>query len=48
MITCKFEDAGGAKLRHVTVNAVVIKDNRVLLGKRYFWNSNILSQSLGF
>jgi len=34
MINCKFEDGGDALLRHVTVNAVVVKDSRVLLGKR--------------
>lgn len=34
MISCTFEDKGTAKLRHVTVNALVIKDGKVLLGKR--------------
>ena len=39
MITCKFEDGGEAKLRHITVNAVVVKDNQVLLGKRGTYNN---------
>jgi ADP-ribose pyrophosphatase YjhB (NUDIX family) len=34
MITCEFEDGGKGKLRHVTVNALVIKDDKILLGKR--------------
>lgn len=34
MITCTFEDGGSAKLRHITTNALVIKDNKILLGKR--------------
>jgi ADP-ribose pyrophosphatase YjhB (NUDIX family) len=34
MIICEFEDGGKGKLRHVTVNAIVIKDNKILLGKR--------------
>ncbi len=34
MITCTFEDGGSAGLRHVTVNAIIIKDNKILLGKR--------------
>lgn len=34
MITCEFEDGGKGKLRHVTVNAIVIKDGKILLGKR--------------
>ncbi len=34
MITCQFENGNGAHLRHVTVNAIVVKDNKILLGKR--------------
>lgn len=34
MITCYFENDNKASLRHVTVNAIVVKDNQVLLGKR--------------
>ena len=38
MITCTFEDDVIAKLRPVTVNAIVIKDNKILLGKRGTYN----------
>lgn len=34
MITCIFENNNKASLRHVTVNAIVVKDNQVLLGKK--------------
>jgi 8-oxo-dGTP diphosphatase len=34
MIICRFEDGGEAKLRHVTANAIVIKEGKILLGKR--------------
>ena len=34
MITCAFEDGAKASLRHVTVNAIVVKNDEVLLGKR--------------
>jgi len=34
VITCKFEDGGEAKLRHVVVDALVLKDNKILLIKR--------------
>ncbi len=34
MISCKFENGDEASLRHVTVNAIVIKDKKILLGKR--------------
>lgn len=34
MITCKFEDGYEARLRHVCINAIVVKNNQVLLGKR--------------
>ena len=39
MLTCTFEDGGSASLRHVTVNAIVLKDNKVLLGKRGTYNN---------
>lgn len=38
MITCTFEDNGIGKLRHVTINALVVKDGKVLLGKRGTYN----------
>ncbi|MBI4973568.1 NUDIX domain-containing protein [Candidatus Roizmanbacteria bacterium] len=34
MITCFFEDGGKSPLRHVTISVIVIKDGKVLLGKR--------------
>ena len=34
MITCTFEDGGKGKLRHVTVDGLVIKDDKILLVKR--------------
>lgn len=34
MITCYFENNNKAFLRHVTVNAIVTKNNQVLVGKR--------------
>jgi ADP-ribose pyrophosphatase YjhB (NUDIX family) len=34
MISCQFENGSKANLRHVTVNAIIIKDGKVLLGKR--------------
>lgn len=34
MITCYFEDNNKTSLRHVTINAIVVKNNQVLLGKR--------------
>lgn len=34
MLTCFFENNNKASLRHVTVNAIVVKDGKVLLGKR--------------
>jgi len=34
MITCKFEDGANAKLRHVVTDAIVVKNNQILLVKR--------------
>lgn len=34
MITCYFENNNKASLRHITVNAIVVKGNQILLGKR--------------
>lgn len=34
MISCTFEDMGKASLRHVTVNALVLKSGKILLEKR--------------
>lgn len=34
MITCFFENGGKSSLRHVTISVVVLKNDKVLLGKR--------------
>lgn len=34
MISCEFEDGGKAKLRHVVVHCLCIKDGKILLVKR--------------
>lgn len=34
MITCTFEHGASTFLRHVTVNAILTKDGKILLGKR--------------
>lgn len=34
MIICQFENGRKANLRHACVNAIVVKNNKVLLGKR--------------
>jgi 8-oxo-dGTP diphosphatase len=45
MINCVFENGNKASLRHVTVNAIVIKDGKVLLGKRGSLNGKPISES---
>lgn len=45
MITCFFENNGKGLLRHVTVNAMVIKDHKILLGKRGTLNGKPISES---
>ncbi len=45
MITCNFEDGGKANLRHVTVNAMIIKDNKILLGKRGTYKGKPINES---
>lgn len=44
MITCTFENNNKAFLRHVTVNAIVIKDGQILLGKRGTLNGKPISE----
>lgn len=44
MITCEFEDGGKGKLRHVTANAVIVKDGKILLGKRGTFNGKPLTE----
>ena len=45
MITCYFENNNKAFLRHVTVNAIVIKNDQILLGKRGTLNGKPISES---
>ncbi|VVA44178.1 conserved hypothetical protein [Candidatus Roizmanbacteria bacterium] len=45
MITCYFENNNKAFLRHVTVNAIVIKNNQILLGLRGTLNGKPISES---
>lgn len=45
MINCFFENNNKTSLRHVTVNAIVIKDNQVLLGKRGTVNGKPILES---
>lgn len=34
MITCRFDDGGVGSLRHVCVDALIVRDDKILLGKR--------------
>jgi len=45
MITCFFENGNKALLRHVTVNAIVVKNNRVLFGKRGTFKGKPISEA---
>lgn len=45
MITCIFENGNKSSLRHITVNAIVIKDSKVLLGKRGTVNGKAMLES---
>lgn len=45
MITCTFENKTKASLRHVTVNAIVIKNNQILFGRRGTLNGRPISES---
>ena len=45
MINCFFENNNKASLRHVTVNAIVVKNNQVLLGKRGTLNGKPILES---
>jgi ADP-ribose pyrophosphatase YjhB (NUDIX family) len=44
MIHCTFENNGTASLRHVTVNAIILKDGKILLGKRGTYRGKPLSE----
>jgi 8-oxo-dGTP diphosphatase len=45
VISCIFENGNKTSLRHVTVNAIVVKDNKVLLGKRGTLNGKPILES---
>lgn len=45
MITCQFENGNTASLRHVTVNAIVVKDEKILLAKRGTYKGKSLLES---
>lgn len=45
MINCFFENNNKTSLRHVTVNAIVIKNDQVLLGKRGTLNGKPILES---
>ena len=45
MITCIFENNNKTSLRHITVNAIVVKDKKVLLGKRGTLNGKPILES---
>lgn len=45
MITCTFENNNKALLRHITVNAIVVKSNQILLGKRGTVNGKPILES---
>ena len=45
MISCTFENGSKTSLRHVTVNAIVIKDGKILMGKRGTYNGKPILES---
>ena len=45
MITCSFENGDKTSLRHLTVNAIVIKNDQILLGKRGTFNGKPILES---
>jgi len=45
MINCQFENGSRTSLRHVAVNAIVIKDGHVLLGKRGLYHGKPIPES---
>lgn len=45
MINCTFENGNKTSLRHVTVNAIVVKNNQILLGKRGTFNGKPILES---
>ncbi|MFA6017058.1 MAG: NUDIX domain-containing protein [Patescibacteria group bacterium] len=45
MINCFFENNNKASLRHITVNAIVVNNNKILLGKRASFNGKPILES---
>lgn len=45
MITCTFENGSKTSLRHITVNAIIIKNSQILLGKRGVFNGKPILES---
>ena len=45
MITCYFENGNKDSLRHVTVAVIIVKDKKVLLGKRGTFNGKPILES---
>lgn len=45
MIFCKFENGSKAHLRHIVTGAIIVKDEKVLLIKRGFYNGKPLLES---
>lgn len=45
MITCTFENNNKTSLRHIAVNAIVVKNNQTLLGKRGTFNGKPILES---
>ena len=45
MIHCEFENGNKGSLRHATVNALVLKDNKILLGLRGTLNGKPILES---
>ncbi|MEK9169424.1 MAG: NUDIX domain-containing protein [Patescibacteria group bacterium] len=45
MINCFFENNDKAFLRHITVNAIIVKTNQILLGKRGAFNGKPILES---
>lgn len=45
MIKCRFENDDEVSLRHVTVNAIVVKNGQILLGKRGLYKGKPILES---
>ncbi len=45
MINCKFENGSQTSLRHITVNTIIVREGKVLLGKRGTYNGKPILES---